>query len=103
VWAGEVVVVAGPDADELDRLLAEVHGRAPHATRIGESPRGYGRPGEDVCALAEAAARGGAVVAGVRLVPGAPGRRALAALRATIARRAPCRCVWLVAGRVYPE
>jgi hypothetical protein len=102
VWPGEVVVVAAPDREELRGLLAAVReGAAPLAgtRREARHDRSTGRRG----ATAGTAAGGGAVVAGVRMCPGSESRQVLAALRTRIARRVPCRCVWLVGGRVYPE
>ncbi len=95
-------MVASPEAAELRALLAAARRAGPRAVRVGEPPPAY-PASDEVRALAESAARGGAVLAGVRLAPGLAARQTLAALRTRIARRAPCRCVWLVAGRVYPE
>jgi hypothetical protein len=54
-------------------------------------------------ALAAAVSSRRGVVGLVELEPGTHGRRALAALRRTVSRSAPCRGVWAVNGRVYPE
>lgn len=106
VWPGEVVVVAAPDRWELDALLGAARGPRTDPSAVREPATGYlsaDSAADAVRGLTDAAARGEAVLAGVHLRPGPAARRTVAALRRRIGRRAPCRCVWLVDGRVYPE
>jgi len=102
VWSGEIVLLAGPQRSELVAVLRVI--RARYDKRIATaliSPCDGATACADVLAARVGPTRG--LVAAFALVPDALGRRMLAAFRRAVATRAPCRCMWLANGRVYPE
>lgn len=102
VWRGEIVVLAGPWRSELVALLqaTRVHRDGRIATAWVD-PEWGATACADVLFTRVGPARG--LVAALALVPDASGRRTLAAIRRAVATRVPCRCMWVVDGRRYPE
>lgn len=103
VWAGEVVALAGPRRRELLTVLqvARAHGNGRIVTALVAPAWGAPESAANRLVARVGPARG--LVVAIALVPDTPGRRVLAALQRAVAARVPCRCLWLVDGRVYPE
>jgi hypothetical protein len=118
VWGGEVVCVAGPDAEALGALLACLRGAPPwggvlrarggwwRLGHVADPLDARGRPARWVArrllALAQRRPVGGALVGALVLDGGADGWAALRDASTAATPRVPLRCVALVAGRVAP-